>query len=59
MSTKQNDVWLEDAKMNFEEALEVEDFTLCRAIIADCRTEGFDGAANTLEKLLVELQDDI
>lgn len=56
MSTPQNDAWLESARENFEEALEVEDWALCRAVIADCYSEGFNATARTLQELLNSAQ---
>jgi hypothetical protein len=56
MSLAENDEWLESARENFEEALDVEDFALCRAIIADCFTEGFDAAARALQRELDNAQ---
>jgi len=50
MSNIENINWLENAKENFEEALEKGDWALCRAIIDDLHFNHFHTEAETLRK---------
>lgn len=44
--------WLENAKLNFDEAVEKGDYQQCLAVISDVRTNGFGDEAKTLRSLL-------
>jgi hypothetical protein len=52
MSDKYNDVWLEDANMHFEEAIETEQWAMARAVIGDLKEGGFADSAVVLERRL-------
>lgn len=52
MSLKQNDVWLEMAKENFDTCVEQGDYQGCLAVIADIKDQGFDGESRMLREFL-------
>lgn len=58
MSIKENDVWLEAAKDNFDEAVAQGNHSQARAVIADVRENGFEAAAVNLEKELKTIEED-
>lgn len=40
----ENERWIEEARMNLEEALDSEDWSTARAIVADIEEKGFDAS---------------
>ena len=52
MSHPTNSIYLENANLNFEEALEGADWKTCEIIIADLKDKGFDKEAETMQKQL-------
>lgn len=50
MSQTQNTIWLENAKENFDEALEKRDFAQAQAVIDDVAENGFTKEAEVLFK---------
>lgn len=50
MSTKYNDVWLENLREMFEQELEEGHWGLCEAIILDAKENGFPVEAEQLRK---------
>lgn len=42
MSNKQNDTWLEEARSDLEEACQLGDWPMARAVIADIEEQGFN-----------------
>lgn len=58
MSLAGNEFWLESAKEIFEEAVEAENWALCRAIIADVRDIS-PGSATVLEQELKDKQNNV
>lgn len=54
MSLKQNEIWMEAAKENFEQAIEERSFDLASDIFKDMKDAGLDNnEAITLEKALL------
>ena len=58
MSTMENDLWLEEAQENFEEAVTEGNWELALAIVQDVRSVGFGPQADVLAKELVEKQNE-
>ena len=56
MSTKENDVWLENAKDNFDDAVNVKNYAHAMAIIGDVKDRGFDKEARILAFELRNIQ---
>ena len=54
MSTKENTIWLEAAKENFDQAVAEGRFGLAKDIIEDIRDQGFEKEADSL-KLVLQL----
>ena len=54
MSTKENTIWLEAAKENFDQAVVGGRFGLAKDIIEDIRDQGFEKEADSL-KLVLQL----
>lgn len=52
MSNKNNDEWLEAANENFTEALESDNISLAKDIIADTLDNGFSDAGREMNKKL-------
>lgn len=63
MTKSENDLWIENCKENFDEALIENDFAMAGACVEDARAAGFTGDAITmLAELKVAqktLQDDM
>lgn len=51
-----NEEWLENAKENFEQACDEENYSLARDIIADVWNAGFPAQARTLTHTLIEIE---
>lgn len=58
MSHAINDRWLEEAKMNFEDAVIAGDYGLARLIVRDLVMQGFHAQAAVLERELVQMQNE-
>lgn len=54
MSTKENDIWLETTKVQFEEAIAIKDWELAEYIIRDVNDSGFEESAGYLNEQLKE-----
>lgn len=58
MSDKQNDLYLENCRETFEEAVMVENWALARAVIDDLKSGRFHKQADVLNDLLAQNQND-
>lgn len=52
MSHKANDIWLEDARDHFREAIDKKEWNMAKAVIADVHEKGFTSESTSMEKEL-------